>query len=88
MCFESDAKLVIQIWTVCDLPLLHWSTRDFIEDIKKKCLSFASCSFVWSPRASNCLAHLICKWGCFSFASGCVDSWCSTKEWEFLQYNC
>ncbi|KAL5563053.1 hypothetical protein UlMin_032800 [Ulmus minor] len=84
--FASDSKTVIDAINSrnSDFP---WAISSILDNCSLLLSSFSACSFVFSPRLSNILAHNLAKWSlvCNVKSQGFLDIpssvWSDTEEW-------
>lgn len=72
ICFESDAKLVIDNINNPWKDLALWSIQGIIDSILKDSKDLRG-SFVWTPRTNNKAAHSIRSWGSSVYNLDCIS---------------
>ncbi|KAL5569589.1 hypothetical protein UlMin_026164 [Ulmus minor] len=86
ICVVSDSKVVIEALQkrTSNTP---WSVTSILDNCKLNLCNFDACSFVFTPRAANFLAHNLAKWCLYSCSSsqGLLSLppsvWSDTEVW-------
>ncbi|KAL5577065.1 hypothetical protein UlMin_018764 [Ulmus minor] len=86
ICVVSNSKVVIEALQkrILDTP---WSVASILDNCKLSLCNFDACSFVFTLRAANFLAHNLAKWCLYSCSSsqGLLSLppsvWFDTEEW-------